>query len=334
MFKRMLVPLDGSKRAERAIPVAARIARASSGSIILLQVVSTQIEFGTFITEPSVLMQQALEADLTRAIDYLAKIKMSNDLTGIETKVEVRSGAAALTMLDVAHRQHIDLIVMCSHGDTGFKRWVLGSVAQQVTRHSPVPILVLQDGGSIPTNSFPDPTRPLRALMGLVALDGSAFAEAALEPAAQLVAALAAPARGILLLTRVVKLPVIEREQAKAYLSDVAGRLRCGDISDLHLGIVTSVAVGKDVADALINVAVHGEDTDGTVELGTCDLIVMMATHGREGLQRWALGSVTERVLGNTKLPLLIVRSQEDQTTTEQKPTAGEQARDEVSEFS
>jgi nucleotide-binding universal stress UspA family protein len=132
MFQHILIPLDGSKRAEQAIPVAARIARASGGSLIFLRAVGTHIEFGTYIAEPSVLIQEALELDLTRAINYLARIKASQDLAGIETTVAVRSGGAAQTILGVAQAQHVDLIVMCSHGDTGFKRWVLGSVAQQV----------------------------------------------------------------------------------------------------------------------------------------------------------------------------------------------------------
>ncbi len=325
MFQRMLLPLDGSKRAERAIPIAARIARASGGSLILLRVVGTQIEFGTYITEPSVLIQEALELDLTRAIDYLARIKRSNELTGIEATVEVRSGGAAQTILDVAQMRHVDLIVMCSHGETGFRRWVLGSVAQQVTRHSPLPVLVLRDGGPVPTGSFPDPTHPLRAVMGLVALDGSVGAEAALEPAAELVAALAAPARGILRLTRVVDLPTNERERgshvgidplmkeemlcaAKTYLSDVADRLRSGPVVELKLTIVCSVATGKDAASALLSVAETGKDAEGAAMLGSCDLMAM-ATHGRGGLQRLALGSVTEHVLGATKRPLLVVHA-------------------------
>jgi nucleotide-binding universal stress UspA family protein len=277
------------------------------------------------MTEPSVLIQEALELDLTRAIDYLARIKTSHELEGIETTVEVRSGGAAQTILDVAQMQHVDLIVMCSHGDTGFKRWALGSVAQQVTRHSPLPVLVLREGGPVPTGSFPDPTHPLRAVMGLVALDGSVGAEAALEPAAKLVAALAAPARGILRLTRFVNLPAIERERgshvgidplmkeemlcaAKTYLSDVADRLRSGPLAELKLTIVCSVATGKDAASALLSVAETGKDAEGAVMLGSCDLMAM-ATHGRGGLQRLALGSVTERVLGATKRPLLVVHA-------------------------
>jgi nucleotide-binding universal stress UspA family protein len=325
MFRRLLLPLDGSKRAERAIPVAARIAHASGGSLMLLRAAGTHIEFGTYITEPSVLIQEAFETDLTRAVDYLARIKASGDLAGIETTVAVRSGEAAQTILDVAQTQHVDLIVMCSHGETGFKRWVLGSVAQQVARHSPLPVLILSEYGPPPTSSFPDPTRPLRAVMGLVALDGSAGAEAALEPAAKLVAALAAPARGILRLTRVVNLfahehgrgshervhPLLKEEilsAAKTYLSRVADRLQSGPLADLKLTIVCSVAMGRDVASALLSVAETGKDAEGTTMLGSCDLMAM-ATHGRGGLQRLALGSVTERVLGATRRPLLVVRT-------------------------
>ena len=73
-----------------------------------------------------------------------------------------------------------------------------------------------------------------------------------------------------------------------------------------HFGVVCSVAEGKDVAEALIRIAERGEAVESTGLLGGCDLLVM-ATHGRSGLQRWVMGSVTERVLGATKLPLLIV---------------------------
>ena len=326
MFQHILIPLDGSKRAEQAIPVAARIARASGGSLILLRAVGTHIEFGTYMTEPSVLIQEALELDLTRAIDYLARIKASQDLAGIETIVAVQSGGAGVTILDVAQAQHVDLIVMCSHGDTGFKRWVLGSVAQQVARHSPLPVLVLNEHGPMPISSFPDPTRPLRALMGLVALDGSVGAEAALEPAAKLVAALAAPARGILRLTRVVDLPANEHGRgshmridpfmkeellydAKTYLSGIADRLlHSGPLTDLKLTMVFSVAIGRDIASALLGVAETGKDAEGTAMLGSCDLIAL-ATHGRDGLQRLALGSVTEQVLEATRRPLLVVHA-------------------------
>ncbi len=325
MFQHILVPLDGSLRAERAIPVAARIAHACGGSVVLLRVVSIPVEYipNMYGSCSMVVVHDLQDAELEQAKHYLAGVAQSEHLVGIRTDTEALSGAAALTILDVAHRQHVDLIVMCSHGHTGFKRWMLGSVAQKVARHSPAPVLILRDGGSLPTHSF------------------------------HLVAALAAPAQGIVQLTQVVPFPASEHEEdrggrtdlyakeqalyeAESYLSAIADRLRSGKVTDLHFGVVCSIAEGKDVAEALIRMAENGEAMESTGLLGSCDLLVM-ATHGRSGLQRWMMGSVTERVLGATKLPLLIVHvcrsdevPREQQMTTEHEPTAEDQRQTEA----
>jgi len=329
MFQRILVPLDGSKRAEQALPFAARIARACGGSVVLLRAVTIPIKYEPYmyesiVSQSPIFLQQILDLETEKLKQYLADIARSEDLMDLKTETITLTGEAAPTILDVAREQHIDLIVMCSHGRTGFKRWVLGSVAQRVARHSPVPVFILRDGGSLPTHSFPDPKRPLRALMGLVPLDGSELAESALVPAAELITALAAPAQGIMQLTQVIPFPGSEQDdaqgrtdleakeqaicEAELYLGVVADRLRNGNITDLHFGVVCSIAEGKDVAEALIRLAEHGEAMESTGLLGGCDLLVM-ATHGRSGLQRWMMGSVTERVLEATKLPLLIVHA-------------------------
>jgi nucleotide-binding universal stress UspA family protein len=327
MFKQILVPLDGSLRAESALAVAARIARASEGTVMLLQVVGIPAEYASYLhdsymAQTPTYAQEFLDAEQANAENYLASVAKSTRLAGIKTQTKALSGRPAMTILDVARDEHIDIIVMCSHGDTGFKRWALGSVAQQVSRHSPVPVLVLREEGTAPTSSFPDHLHPLRSVTAMVALDGSNLAEAALEPAAYLVAALAAPARGILLLTSVVNMPAIKNkpdtqkqalDDAKAYLSNVAQRLK-GELAEkLDLAIGWSIASGKDVADALIRAAENGEIAEGSQEFAGCDLLAM-ATHGRGGVQRWVMGSVTERVLGTTKLPLLIVRSKAEQS--------------------
>src|SRR6266704_4095152 len=208
MFKRIVVPLDGSTRAERAIPVAARIAHASGGTIILLWVVTTPFEFGSRVIPLSGFSATTLKADVDAATKYLVAVARSDDLDGVGIKMEVSAGIPTQAIMDVVRDEQADLVVMCSHGDTGLKRWLLGSVAQKVGRQCTVPVLVLREGGSAPTSSYPDPLRPLRAVMVLVALDGSALAEAAIMPAVSLVTALAAPASGALQLTRVVKLPV------------------------------------------------------------------------------------------------------------------------------
>lgn len=320
MFKRILVPLDGSERAERAIPVAARLAHATGGSITFLRVVTAAIDAAWSMLEAPMLMQHTLDTEQTRAMDYLTQLATMQELAGVEIHTRVFSGVPAQHILAVAHTEQIDLIVLCSHGYSGMTRWTLGSVAEKVARSAPIPVLVLREGGPVPARPHSDAIRPLRAL---VALDGSLLAKAALEPAASLIAALAAPAQGALHLVRVVK-PVNpeseekdpeEREhflhKAKTYLSTTVEHLREGliapAVADLTLAVSWSVAVDTDVAEAIVRVAENGEDAEGAGVFGGCDVIAM-ATHGRSGIQRWAMGSITERVLYATKLPLLIVR--------------------------
>ena len=323
MFQRILVPLDGSGRAERALPVAARLAHASGGSIVLLRAVTSPIDFAWYVMESPLSMQEGMEADMARATGYLASVAGSPALAGIEIKTEVLPGAPALCIFPVVRALQVDLIVMCSHGYTGRTRWILGSVSQKVARHSPVPVLVLREDGSVPMNLHPDGIRPVRVL---VPLDGSSFAEAALAPAAHLSAALSAPAQGALHVAQVLRLPTLyeygqndrlaemKRQgimEAHAYLSTVERKLREGELAKFNLSVTSSVSVDSDVADALIGIAEIGEEMrDAVEEYPPCDLIAM-ATHGRGGLQRWMLGSVTERVLDSTKLPLLIVRPNE-----------------------
>ena len=341
MFKRILVPLDGSSRAEQALPIAARIARASGGSVLLLRVITAPLQFGPYMHQATFL-QEAVNAAIAESVAYLSKAAHAHDLEGAETKVVMSSGPVAWTILDTAKEQHVDLILMVSHGHTGFKRWALGSVAQKVARTSPMPVLVLREGGSGPSSAYPDRTRPLRAIAATVALDGSPLAEAAIFPAANLVAALAAPAQGSLHLTQIVQLPggddgwggreridpILEEQaldDATCYLRKIAGNLRDSLEREFNLSITWSVAGNTDVADALMKVAEQGSVDRGYSIFGGCDILAL-ATHGRSGVRRWVLGSVTERVLGHTKLPLLIVRSQQEQLT----PMVSEPAQGEI----
>jgi nucleotide-binding universal stress UspA family protein len=316
MFKRILVPLDGSDRAERAIPVAARVARALGDSVILLRVVTTPVDSGPYIAPPAQYAKENIDTDIAGATSYLQNIAKSDELVGITTEVKALFGAAAPTILSAAQSFHANIIVMCSHGYTGYKRWVLGSVADKVTRHSPIPVLVLREGGPVPATAVQQPVR------ALVSVDGSPLSEAVLEPAAYLAAALAQATsqQCALHLLRVVDLPTTGgkfksdvhidtgvKEQAKhedeAYLATLANRLREGDLANLDLSITYSVEVDPDVAEAIVKKA----------EQDKFDFIAM-ATHGRGGVQHWAMGSVSERVLHATRLPLLIMRPQDVQT--------------------
>lgn len=311
MFERILVPLDGSPRAEQALPVAARLAHASGGSVVLVQVASPPIDYGGGLAPAPLLTEQVIEEELAEATNYLETVSQSHTLAGINTTTEVLFGLPAQIILAIAESRAADLIVICSHGRTGFKRWVMGSVAHRIAHQSPVPVLVLRQGEPVPRA---DVAHPFSAC---VALDGSPLAETALVPAVNLVAAMAAPAHGALHLTQVVKqfsttaeegfvteLNQEAVERAKAYLTAMKQRLQ---EKVPGLSITWSVALDSDVAGAIIGAAEHGEQGAGTEGFGSCDLIAM-STHGRGGLERWVMGSVTERVLNATRLPMLIVR--------------------------
>jgi len=322
MFQRILAPLDGSSRAEHAIPVAALISRASGGSLVLLRVVPPLIEDEIHRSQRG-FPEESLQVRIAEATNYLTRVVQfvqADELEGIETSIEVLSGEIAPTLLSHTQSSEADLIVMCSRGETGLKQWVLGSVATKVARHTPVPVLILHEHEPAPRLPQPGALITVRAL---VALHGSALSEAILKPAAHLVAALATPAQGALHLLRVVDVSATNglgnsqvygepaRQNAQEYLASVVERLQNGCAARLRLAITSSVVADRDVAGAIITASKRlGED-------GGSERIIAMSTHGRGGLQRWAVGSVTERVLHKTTLPLFIMRPQEMETKGE-----------------
>src|SRR6266496_2597598 len=123
MFQHILVPLDGSQRAERAIPVAARLARASGGSITLLRIIASPFEPGWQAIDSPASMQEPLDADQVGAAEYLAGISAAAVLAGVATSTSVFKGSPATGILSVARSQKVDIIIMCSHGYTAMTRW-------------------------------------------------------------------------------------------------------------------------------------------------------------------------------------------------------------------
>jgi nucleotide-binding universal stress UspA family protein len=324
MFRRIFVPLDGSTRAEQAIPVAARIARAVGGTIVLLQVDTTSLDFAWQTAGAPMIFPEDIAAERVAITQYLEQCAASKSLEGIETEVEVAEGVPARAIRAVAQARKADLIVLCSRGYSGVTRWLLGSVAQKVARQSAIPVLILREGAGIPTNLHPEGMRPVRVM---VPLDGSELAEAALSPAATLAAILSAPLAGRLHLVLVLSLSWMSQRshdeqtvaararilaEAQTYLKAAQQRMRESMPSSIQLEVSSSLIVDEDVAGALIRAAECGKFGKDAQEdqRQACDVIAM-ATHGRGGLERWALGSITERVLEHTRLPLLILRPEQ-----------------------
>jgi nucleotide-binding universal stress UspA family protein len=307
MLQRILVPLDGSVRSEYALPVAAHLAHATGGTLILLQVYQVM---------PSEFVLSDYTAEAAPATVYLAQVAARQELAGITIETITLAGAVARTILDAVLEYQADTLVLCSHGRSGPTRWALGSVAEKVARHAPIPVLVLRKPHDVFLGQRTGTEHQLRAL---VALDGSSFAESALAPAAQVISALAAPATGALHFVQVIQSSMntsqehdeqvtpLERadgvqeqalREAHDYLRAVAERVRTGDLAGRKLQVTWSVAIAKDVAATLVQLAEEREDT----------VLIALASHGRGGLQRWTLGSVAERMLEAKRIALLIVR--------------------------
>lgn len=315
MFKHILVPLDGSPIAEQALPVAARIARTMHSTLVLLEIINPLDTMGVSMLH---LQEQSI---LETERQYLQNTALSPELAGIEVKIQACIGIPAEQILLAAEKAPIDLIVMRSHGLTGLKRWAMGSVAQKISRSSPVPILILQEDEQLLHQVRTPEARPVHIM---VALDGSALAETALTPAAYLCDALSAPARGTLQLVYVMHLPscfeygqednvfkALKKETplAQTYLNSVQQRLQEGKLSSLHLEITTTLTHDLDIAAQLLKLAEQEKKQAGN---NYCQLIAL-TTHGRSGLQRWITGSVTERILSTACISVLVVRPAPEQ---------------------
>jgi nucleotide-binding universal stress UspA family protein len=320
MFQRIFVPLDGSARAEHAIPVAARLARSSQGTVVLGHIVHPPSEVGDYGAEPEAMAvpPTSHEKHLTGAEHYLQHVldTYGQQLTGVRVEQEVETGATVDTIFSIARLEHIDLIVICSHGAHPLLHWVFRSIAREAVHHSPVPVLVLKEHGGLFLEA-PD----ARRLRMLVPLDGSSLAEAALEPALQLLTALATPDSAEMHLVRVVALPSIEDKpllrayeikseqeravkEAEDYLQQVVRGFAQSIPVAVRPTITRSLAVSNHVGSTLAGMSESLE----TGQQGHSYDLIAMATHGRTGLQLLRLGSVTEHLLGATELPLLVVR--------------------------
>ena len=297
----ILVPLDGSELAERAVPVAAQLARASGAELCLLHVHDPMAADPIHIAGLPIIddHMRSLRRDheqtyLDRAPQRLAP--------GARVSVALLDGPVATAIVGHADRIGAALIVITSHARSGFERAWLGSVTDAMVRISHVPLLVVR----------PEPghvARPLRRI--LVPLDGSGAAESILEHAVRL-ARLEPEAELVLLevvqpIASAVWVPGApwtaslppedvasrpEAESAKEYLDGVVRSLEASGMRARPR--VESAAI---VAPAILEIA-RVEQAD----------VVALATHGRSGFARLMLGSVADKLLRGSHTPILLFR--------------------------
>jgi nucleotide-binding universal stress UspA family protein len=281
---RILVPLDGSPLAERAVKPAALLARRSAATLTLLWVDPHRVTQATVSEEFSAEVAANVPDRTPQHLLYLAGVRELPDLNDLDVNILMVVGEPAVMISQIAQEQQMDLIVMATHVLTAFDAAMWGSVTETVARASAVPTLIIRPEGPV----FPDLTHA-NPFTILVPLDETTFAEAAL-PGAML---LAKACQAEVLLYQVV--PSEETEQAQRqrdedayrYLNQVAKRLEEQSVPvDRLLGhgsVATSIA------------AVMLEDRAD---------IVAIATHGQGGF------SIAENVLHHVTTPMLLVHPQ------------------------
>ena len=154
MFKRLLVPLDGSLFASRALPYAVEVAQRFGAEVILIQVIkpaTTVVAAGAPVgispDATAIAVQAAHDEDkrnATRAARYLGGKARAMGSRHVQSSYRVVMGDVARSIIEFGERENIDLVVMTTQGKSGLKRAVMGSVADAVIRKSGIPVLVIR----------------------------------------------------------------------------------------------------------------------------------------------------------------------------------------------
>jgi nucleotide-binding universal stress UspA family protein len=150
MYKRIMVPLDGSELAECVLPhVEAFVKGFNLSDVILVRVVEPDtLSYHHMLPGESSTMAQREAERKSLAKDYLNRVAARIRCEGATIRAEVLGGSPAESLIDYAEKNNIDLILTATHGRSGVTRWVMGSVADKILRSANVPVLIVRTPGT------------------------------------------------------------------------------------------------------------------------------------------------------------------------------------------
>jgi nucleotide-binding universal stress UspA family protein len=299
MFTKLLIPLDGSKTAERALPYARYLAEEKNVLIELLAVVDVA-NMATHMTAERALHLDTMVEDAVRASEkYLEAI--AGTLSAAKIKTVVDTGRPEEVIIEKAAAEQNTLITMATHGRSGMNRWLLGSVAEKVLRGATDPVLLIR--AREVTRTEDEPT--LKSL--IVPLDGSDLAERVLPTAIEL----AKPRDLEIVLIRTYNIPTTAYAGVEGYALPIDDLLK-GMRGEACAYLENKVADVKKLGVARVSFAAkEGLPADEIISFAK-NLpggLIAMSTHGRSGVRRWVLGSVTETVVRHSENPVLVIRA-------------------------
>ncbi|MGB0385516.1 MAG: universal stress protein [Ardenticatenaceae bacterium] len=314
MSNYVIVPLDGSKLAEEALPMGIALAQeaVSDGVVQVVQVIPKLSQTFVYLPDNGMNSLELHEAFRASAENYLGKIKTQLAEAGGAVETLVVDGKAGPALAKLANREEVSYVVMSTHGRGGVSRWTLGSVADQVLQLIERPLIIMRSetvsdaplaelsGGMPKIGDLPQLKRIV------VPLDGSPFAEQVLPHAKKLARAYDAE---LLLLRSVSATPPgmigsdvalletrlyeINRNQARDYLKRIKLDLQ---VEGFKVGFEIS---GGQAADAILSYA-DNIDAD----------LIAMCTHARGAISRMVMGSVADGIIRAGQVPVLAIKAE------------------------
>lgn len=278
MIERIVVPLDGSLTAEAILPQVRRLLYRNDSEVILVRAVDPPMAENAITVA---------EVELSAARDYILGQVERLEKAGVRAKYVVRIGNPVGVILDVAEEHRATMVAMATHGATGLKRVLFGSVAENLMRKSPIPVFLVRPFWSYEIVSRTRTEQaPVRNV--LLPVDGSDLSLKALPGVIEL---------SDLFEARIVLLRVLEEKHGSAESVAEAEKQMAAiarTIEKKGVETLTLIERGEPVEQILKVISFHEID------------LVAMTTHGRSGLSRALMGSVTEDVLRRATVPILI----------------------------
>jgi nucleotide-binding universal stress UspA family protein len=289
MYTKILVPLDGSSLAEQILPYARVFAEAYGIPMELLRVSDPDIRIPFWPPLPGREYLQRIAAPLPKSLR-------------VESLEE--SGKPAEVIVELAKSDPACIIAMATHGMSGVRRWLLGSVASRVAHTTTNPLLFIRPAEAVKQAGPPE----LKIVF--VPLDGSGLAEKILPH----VVALARRLKLEVHLVRVYTLPadayivgdgvyMQALAQQRTVIQKEAEEYLAGKIEQLR----------ADGLDQVVSTAMEGDPAGEIIDLAqrTPNNLIAMSSHGKSGIAGWVLGSVTEKAIHHSRDPVLVIRPQE-----------------------
>ncbi len=297
MYTKILVPLDGSATAESVLPYAEALAAGFKTAVELLSVVDIAAMATHLAAEDALRADSVIASAEKNCAGYLENI--AKRFSRFPTECRIFRGKPEEAILERTSTDPNALIAMATHGRSGAKRWLLGSVSEKVLRGTTNPLFLVRAATATAT-----PQRIINSI--IVPLDGSPLAE-------QILPAVSAWAQALdveVTLVRAFEFPAAAYYGSEDYLPDYdALREDARKEASGYLKQKAESLVGQGVR-TVSTLTVEGPAADEIISCAQTAprAVVAMSTHGRSGVRRWILGSVTEKVVRHGNDPVLVVR--------------------------